>query len=75
MKIDSKISHASVKVFINDILHIHFMRDKFVGLQSWQYETESLYYIEITLSNGVITCDYDRRDLWIAVLSELMKAR
>ncbi len=75
MKITSVISRASVKVFINDILHVHFMRDKFLGLQSWRYENEQMFYIEITLSGGVFTCDYDRQDLWLGVLKELEKAR
>ncbi len=75
MKVTNKISHASVKIYINETLHIHFMRDKFLGLQSWQYESEQMFYIEITLAGGVFRCDYDRRDLWIGVLAELEKAR
>lgn len=73
MKVASKISHASVQIFVNDVLHIQYVRTKFTGLQSWQYETENTFYIEITLSDSVITCDYDRRDLWFGVLAELAK--
>lgn len=75
MIISSRIQHASFKIYVNDILHIHFMRDKFIGLQAWQYETEDLFYIEITLENGVITCDYDKREMWVNILKELNKLR
>lgn len=75
MKITSQISHAGVKVYINETLHIHFVRERFVGLQSWQFESEQMFYIELTLDGGVIRCDYDRRDLWVGVLAELEKAR
>lgn len=81
MNITSNVSHASVKVFVNDILHIHFARARFVGLSSWQYEKEGrkdqggMYYIEIVLDGGNVTVDYDRRDMWIGVLAELEKAR
>lgn len=75
MQITSNVSQASVKVYINGALHIHFMREKFIGLQSWQYENEGMFYVEITLIDGVITCDYDRREMWLGVLTELDKAR
>jgi len=52
MRITSTISRASVKVFVNDILHVHFMRDKFLGLQAYQYEAETMFYIDITLTSG-----------------------
>lgn len=75
MKISSAISHASVKIYVNDILHIHFRREKFIGLQSWRYEKEEMFYIEINLTDGVMTCDYDRSDMWTEILTELNKAR
>lgn len=75
MKITSGISHGSVKIYVNDILHICFTRSKFAGLSSWQYETEDMYYIEIVTDGGNITVDYDRRDMWIGVLAELVKLR
>jgi hypothetical protein len=75
MQITSRISHASVKVYINETLHIHYLREKYVGMQSWQYEDEKMFYVELTLEGGVIRCDYDRRDLWLGVLVELAKAR
>lgn len=75
MKITSKISQNSIKIYVNNILHIYFLRDQFICLQSWQYETETMFYIELTLINGTITFDYDRRDMWIEILLELNKLR
>lgn len=76
MKITSKFSQSSIKIFVNDILHIQFERTRFIGISSWQYETENgLYYIEIVLDGGIISTDYDKREMWIAILTELEKAR
>lgn len=74
MKITSNISQASIKIYINDVLHIHYKRDKFVSLQSWQYESEQMFYIEVILDGDVMTCDYDNRTLWTGILAELNKA-
>jgi len=75
MRVASKVSEASVKVYINDILHLHVVRSKFLGLSSWQYETEGMFYIEILLDGNKIAVDYDRRDLWLLVLTELERIR
>lgn len=75
MKVTSKIGHASVQIYVNDILHIHIVREKFLGLSSWLFEREGMYYIEIALEGGIIAVDYDRPDLWHLVLAELAKIR
>jgi hypothetical protein len=75
VKVTSRCSSASVKVYVNGVLHLHFLRAKFLGLQAWQYESEGMYYVEVVLAEGSLLCDYDRRDLWLAVLDELEKVR
>lgn len=81
MKITGNISHDSVKIYVNNIPHIHFIRSRFVGFLSWQFEHEGregqdgMYYIEITLEGGNILLSYDRQDMWLAILAELEKSR
>jgi hypothetical protein len=75
VKVTSKCSSASVKVYVNGILHLYFRRESFLGLQSWQFESEGMYYLEVLLAGGSLLCDYDRRDLWVSVLKELEKVR
>lgn len=75
VKITSKISVSSIKVKIDDILHLHIPRRSYVGLMAWQFRDESTYYIEITLISGIILAEYDRRDLWVGILAELDKLR
>ena len=76
MKVTSQFTAASVKIYINNILHIHFERSKFLGLSSWQYISEGgLYYIEITLQGGIISTDYDQEVIWLTILAELDKLR
>lgn len=75
MQVTSKIGHASIRIFINDTLHLHIVREKFLGFSSWLFEREGMYYIEIVLDGGIVSVDYDRFDLWKAVLIELAKIR
>ncbi len=75
MQVTSKIGHASARIYINDTLHLHIVRERFLGLSSWLFEREGMYYIEIVLDGGNVMVDYDRADLWKLVLAELAKIR
>ena len=75
MAVTSKITLDSVKVYVENILHIHFLRSNFIGLQSWGYEQESLFYIDIILVGAPIHCEYQKKELWVKILSELDRLR
>lgn len=63
---------TSVRVFINDTLHLMFRRSAFVGLQSWS--DDSAHCIEITMAGSEpIVAQYEKRETWLAVLAELTK--
>jgi len=76
MKDKNKLSflrvHKSLKVFIEDILHLEVRMDKYLGLQSWlDGGGSSMYYIEICMDGGNILLEYDDKELWKGVLSLL----
>ena len=74
--VTSKFSQATVKIYINGILHLCIERAKLLGFSSWQYSTEGgLYYIQIVLDGGVVDVDYDNHDLWMAILTALDAVR
>lgn len=75
VKITSEITVSSIKVRIDDILHLHIPRDRYVGLHAWQFRDESTFYLEIILNGGTILAEYDRRDMWVSILAELDKLR
>lgn len=58
----------AIRVWINDLLHVHIPTDHYRGLQSWLKPKPS---IEITLDQGAITLEYDAREKWELVLSGL----
>lgn len=73
MNVTGAVAFDQLKIRINDILHLSLSLDKFVGLQSWQFESRQSYHIELTLEGGVITTEYDSFELWKQVLLELDK--
>lgn len=75
MKVTSRISRDSIKIYFDGILHLHFLRDKFLCMQSWYYSCEQMFYIQIDLVGETITCEYDNKELWVDILKELDKAR
>jgi len=62
---------TSVVIFINDVPHLMFRRAAFVGLQSWPGEAASS--IEVTLRGGTLLAKYEKREVWEAVLRELVR--
>lgn len=69
MKIDIIIEFNKVKIFFDDILHLFFIKDEFLGLQSWK--TDDRYIIEYILKTNVINCEYDSYDKWKNILKLL----
>lgn len=65
-------SNECIKVYINDLLHLAFSREELIGVQSWfKGGAARMYYIQITLKGSCITCEYDDREKWAAVLAAL----
>lgn len=64
-----KTENHLTKIYINGILHLAFVRAKFVGIYSWK-DFEK-YTIELIFNGGVMRIDYDSFKKWKAVLKVL----
>jgi len=69
MTITSKKSGSSIKIYINNILHL-FIADRITSLQSWNEENK-WWCIEITTIHNTILLQYDSKDKWVAILNSL----
>lgn len=52
----------ALKITIGGVLHLRLSRSKLLGVQSWVMSEEAWYFIEYTMVDGVISCDYDSRE-------------
>ena len=67
-KISVKVEWNYVKIYINDIIHVQFKSDSFMGFQSWVNGT-NWYDIEFYLKDGVtIHTSYSSIDRWKKIL-------
>ena len=65
------------RVYVNGVLHIAFNSGDLAGMQSWMISTRTpiLASIELTMRGAKpVLIEYDREDLWRAVLGEIDKA-
>lgn len=60
-----------VKIYVNNFLHIHFLRKHYRGFTSFY---ENYYTVEILLLDQKIVTTYDDRSMWEAVLMKLDEA-
>lgn len=69
MIITSKKSGSSIKIYINDILHL-FIADRVTSLTSWN--SENIFYkIEIKTKHNTTLLEYDNSEKWNLILNTL----
>lgn len=68
--ISVKISFYSLKVCFGDITHLRIDIAKLVGHQSW-CDSDCNFVIEYMTTAGPITCEYDSKEKWRAILKGL----
>lgn len=71
MNIKVVLSYNTLRIFIDNILHLSFKKDSLIGIQSWVEENK--YCIEYYLVNGSILSEYDSVVKWKLILKELSK--
>lgn len=69
--ITAEITYRALKIRFGGALHVRIDREDFpVTFQAWEFDTR--FYIEYNMREGKeMTCDYDRREHWLAILAEL----
>lgn len=69
MTITSKKSGSSIKIYINDILHL-FIADRITSITSWN--SENIFYkIEIKTKHNTTLLEYDCLIKWTQILDTL----
>lgn len=59
-------------LYIDEIPHIHLMKDGYRGFQSWvEGRVHKTYCIEITYGETEILLQYFQKKLWIQILKTL----
>lgn len=71
MTISSTKTGDTLKIYINDILHL-CITDRITGIQSYKEEV-SWYKIEIQTKNNNTLLEYDSFEKWNLILTELNK--
>lgn len=74
MKVSSKNDHPYFRIYIDDLLHLQFIKEEYIGHQSWK-ENSTKFCIEYYLKNGnTILSEYTSIEKWkniIKILEEL----
>lgn len=73
MSVTIKSNSESVRVYINDTLHLRFPRDKNMKIQSWIEGCSGLYYIEIRTNEHTDLSAYEDRHIWESILNIIDK--
>lgn len=70
-KITTKTDINLSKIYINDTLHLAFVRTKLLGMSSW-YDFEK-FTIQLVFQDGNLIVEYGNKELWKEVLNKLEK--
>jgi hypothetical protein len=65
-----QISYYSIRIYFDGKLHVYIPRIEFLGLQSWQ-DSPTNFSIEFILRGGCLKTEYDTREVWLHILSQL----
>ena len=66
------VSYESVKIRFGGLLHMHLQRPIY-GVQSWVQERQAKFTIQYLTAGGEVTSEYDSREKWESILSQLDK--
>lgn len=74
-KYNINIEENSVRIYINNILHLKLKQDELIGIQSWMfgYGKSRKYHIELTTKTQTIELVYNLEDKWKSILDLLDK--
>jgi len=70
MKVVIKINHYTIKILIDDLIHVFMWREEFVGFQSWS-DGNGKYAIEFYTKTNSFKTEQDTKEKWVAMLKEL----
>jgi len=66
------VNYESIKIRFGGVLHLHLQRPVY-SVQSWVQERQAKFTIQYTTAGGDVTSEYDNREKWESILSQLDK--
>lgn len=69
MKISLSIEDDSIKILIDNILHLSVNQNRLLGIQSWVGSDK--YIIQFYMKGNNIICEYNNKKKWEKILSLL----
>lgn len=73
MIIKVKIHYTTLRIYIDNILHLSIKQEELIGFQSYIMGTQD-FFIEFYMKNGpIIECKYTKKEIWIEILNQLDK--
>lgn len=70
MQITGEIDHYTIRIYVDNVLHLYIWKEQLLGFQSW-IDTKRRHVIEYYLKDGKILSEYDDRETWVQVLKIL----
>ena len=58
----------AIRVFINDLLHVHVRTERLLAVHGW-WDHPTSYSIEYVMAGGTLLTEYTDREKWAMVLS------
>lgn len=66
-----ELNQYTLKLFIDDLMHLYIKRVDLIGIQSWVDYNSGYYCIEYTLKNRDILTEYDDITKWKSIVKLL----
>jgi hypothetical protein len=70
MNVELKINHYTIKLFIDNFVHVHIERKEFVGYSSWS-DGNGAYSIEFITKTNSFIIEQDTKEKWMQILTVL----
>lgn len=64
--------YSDVRVYINGLLHVHFIRSRYIGCQAYYNgsKVNKIYVLELFLEGATIKLEYDNKETWVEMLKQ-----
>lgn len=72
MDFKAKYKFPYFQIFINDLIHLQFIKSKYIAHEAYK-EGTSLFVIKYYLEGKNITCEYDSFEKWENIIKLLEK--
>jgi len=69
VNIQVKVEYDRLKVYINDLLHLHINTKGGLHIQGWV--DNNLYMIEYTSPAGRVKSEYEKKEIWEEILKQI----